>query len=248
MLIKKDHQSKIDGNLARKNIKGGILYRFMRKMVRLYSILMFNLDVEKGDLLPAGPKIFVANHPSFIDPFLLHIHAPMSIIITGEAFAIPGVGSLLRGIGQISAATGSGTIEKALNMLAKGRSIGIFPEGGCSPRGGGFCDPRSGAARIALASGLPVIPVGIHLRRDKFFRSISMISGLPIFSYLYFWGPYAITIGKPMVFTGDVEDRELVKSVSNTIMDQVKSLAGESETRLVKKKRPTRSKVLNIGK
>lgn len=248
MLIKKDNQKTNNGDYSRRNIKGGILYRFMRKLVRLYSMLMFNLDIEKRDLLPAGPKIFVANHPSYTDPFLLHLHAPMSIIITGQAFAIPGIGFLLRRIGQISAASGSGTVEKALNLLSRGRSIGIFPEGANSPQGGGFKDPRSGAARLALASGLPVIPIGIHLRRDKFFRSISMMTGKRDFGWLYFWGPYAMTIGKPMVFTGDVEDRELVKSVTHTIMEQVKALAGESETRLVSKKRLSRSKVMSVGR
>ena len=57
-----------------------------------------------------------------------------------------------------------------------------------------------------------------------------------------------MTIGKPMVFTGNVEDRELVKAVTHTIMEQVKALAGESETRMVRKRRPSRSKVLSVGK
>ena len=243
-----DDQSNINGGYSRKYVKGGILYRFVRQIVRLYSMLMFNLDIERRDLLPAGPKIFVANHPSITDPFLLHLQAPMSVIITGQAFAIPVVGGLLRHIDQISAAPKSGSLEKAMAVLAKGKSIGIFPEGACSPQGGGYCDPRSGAARLAIMSGAPVIPIGIHRRRDRFFRSMAMITGSETFGWLYLWGPYAMTIGKPMVFTGDVEDRELVKSVTHTIMDQVKDLAGDSETRLVRKMRPSRSKVLSVGK
>jgi len=243
-----DNQSNINGDYSRKYIKGGILYRFVRQLVRLYSMLMFNMDIEKRDLLPAGPKIFVANHPSITDPFLLHLQAPMSVIITGQAFAIPVIGGLLRHIDQISAAPKSGSLDKAMAVLSKGKSIGIFPEGACSPQGGGYCNPRSGAARLALMSGAPVIPVGIHRRRDRFFRSMAMITGAQTFGWLYLWGPYAMTIGKPMVFTGDVEDRELVKSVTHTIMEQVKVLAGDSETRMVRKMRPSRTKALSVGK
>jgi hypothetical protein len=77
---------------------------------------------------------------------------------------------------------------------------------------------------------------------------MAMITGAQTFGWLYLWGPYAMTIGKPMVFTGDVEDRELVKSVTHTIMEQVKVLAGDSETRMVRKMRPSRTKALSVGK
>lgn len=157
-------------NTQTRAIKGNIIYRAMRALVRVYSMLVFNMDIEKAENLPDGPKIFVANHPSLTDPFILQLETHMSVVITGKAFAIPLVGRFLKHIHQISAESGSGTLDKALEHLQNGRSIGIFPEGANSHEGGGMKDFRSGAARLALMSGVPVIPVGIHLRRDRFFQ------------------------------------------------------------------------------
>ena len=43
----------------------------------------------------------------------------------------------------------------------------IFPEGALSPQEGGFCQARTGVARLALESGAPVFPAGIHLQRER---------------------------------------------------------------------------------
>jgi len=230
-------------NTQTRAIKGNIIYRAMRALVRVYSMLVFNMDIEKMENLPEGPKIFVANHPSLTDPFILQLETHMSVVITGKTFAIPLVGRFLKHIHQISAESGSGTLDKALEHLQNGRSIGIFPEGANSHEGGGMKDFRSGAARLALMSGVPVIPVGIHLRRDRFFRSISYMTGKKDIALFYLWGPYIMTLGKPMVFTGDVENRELVRTVTEEIFTQVRSLAMQSETRMGKKIKPVRSKV-----
>ncbi|MCJ7694595.1 MAG: 1-acyl-sn-glycerol-3-phosphate acyltransferase [Anaerolineaceae bacterium] len=219
-----------------------LLYKFTRGIVRVYSKLMFQIDIESHEELPDGAKIFVANHPSFTDPFLLHLHSPMSVLITGKAFAIPLIGGLLRHIGQISAAKGSGSLDNAVKLLANGRSVGIFPEGANSPQSSRFADPRSGAARLALMSGAPVIPIGIHLRRDRFFRSLAVMTRKRDIGWFYLWGPYIITIGKPMHFNGDTEDRELVGEISQVIMQSIKILASESEARLTSKLNPVNSK------
>ena len=222
-----------------------MLYRFVRSVLRIYAMLMFNLDIEHKIVLPHGPKIYVANHPTLTDPFLLQVKEPMSVLITGKAFAIPMVGGLLRQIGQISAEKGSGTLEKALKVLRHGKSVGIFPEGANSQQSGGIKPGRSGAARLALMSGVPVIPVGIHLRRNRFFKSLSYLTGQPIFGLFYPWGRYSMTYGQPMLFTGDVEDRELVNMITDTIMEKIALLADESKIRTAKKLKaaPTNSSI-----
>ncbi|MBU4224220.1 MAG: hypothetical protein KKC71_00155, partial [Chloroflexi bacterium] len=77
--------------------KNKILYSLGRIIVRLYARLMFNLDIRWYDDLSPGPKLFVANHPSATDPFLIHLISPqpMSVLITVNAFTVPLLGFYL---------------------------------------------------------------------------------------------------------------------------------------------------------
>ena len=217
-----------------------MLYEAARALIQIYAKLMFRMDIEKHESLPDGPKLFVANHPSATDPFLIHIYSRMSVLITANAFAFPLFGPFLRSIGQISAAPGGNSVEQATHMLQQGKSIGIFPEGTYSPQEGGFGEPHSGAARLAISSGVPVIPIGIYLPRERNLRITSNLIGRPTIGYWYLYGPYAVTIGKAMQFQGDVDDREQVHLVTTTIMDKIKLLAQESENRMFDKFKPVK--------
>ena len=77
---------------------------------------MLNMDMHWHDHLPAGPKIFIANHPSATDPFILHLlsREPMSVLIVSTAFAFPLFGEYIRRSGQIQVIPGQG--EQALKQ------------------------------------------------------------------------------------------------------------------------------------
>ena len=212
------------------------LYKVARGMIRLYSRLMLNMDVLWHGEMPVGPKIYVANHPSATDPFVLHLlsREPMSVMIASTAFAFPLFGEYIRRAGQIQVSPGEGVraMEQAKEFLKAGYSVGIFPEGGFSPQTGGFRQPHSGAARLALSTGVPIVPVGIYLPRERNLCISSHLSGEPTLGYWYLHGPYGITIGKPMNLEGDSRDPEHVRAQSRTIMGWIKSLALESEFRM----------------
>jgi len=211
------------------------LYKAAREFIRLYSRIMLNMDVHWYGQIPPGPKIFVANHPSATDPFILHLlsHEPMSVMIVSTAFAVPLFGEYIRRAGQIQVMPGGGVqaMEQAKNFLEAGYSVGIFPEGDFSPQKGGFREPRSGAARLALSTGVPVIPVGIYLPRERCLRIASRLNGQPTVGYWYLRGPYSITVGPPMQLEGDVKNLEIVRSQARMMMKWIKSLAQESEFR-----------------
>jgi 1-acyl-sn-glycerol-3-phosphate acyltransferase len=123
-------------------------------------------------------------------------------------------------------------MQDAQRMLEAGYSVGIFPEGTFSPRAGGFQEPRTGAARLAIRTGVPVIPVGIYLPRERSLKIESRLSGTPTIGYWYLRGPYAITVGQAMKFQGDPDDKLHVHSITRNIMEWIHSLAEESELRL----------------
>jgi len=214
-------------------------YASARGLIRAYARLTMKLDIQWQNALPPGPKLFVANHPSGTDPFLIHLASPhpVSVLISAKAFAVPLFGYYIRKARQIPVKPGQGSevLEQARQMLESGNSVAIFPEGDFSPQGGGFQKPRTGAARLALATGVPVVPVGIALQNGWRYSITSNIGGRPTIGYWYLHGPYSMTVGSPMIFEGDVTDREQVGAATEEIMSQIMALATESERRLERK-------------
>ena len=217
-----------------------LVYKLSTTIIRLYARLMLHIDIQWQDDLPAGPVIFAANHPSATDPFLIHLvsRQPVSVCITDSAFSVPVLGAYMRYLRQISVSPGDGqvTLDKVSRMMAAGQAVAIFPEGLVSPHEGGFHAPRSGVARLALGTGVPVIPVGISLLRERSTRITSGISGKQTSAWWYLRGPYVVTVGKPIQFEGSCEDREQVRSVAQRLMECIHTLASESEIRLRLKK------------
>jgi len=210
-----------------------LLYEFSRIFLLVFSAIMLRFEVRRHTHLPPGPKIFVANHPSATDPFLIHLVSKekLSVLITVKAFQVPVFGSFLRRVGEIPVPLeqGGAALEHAQEYLRTGRSVAIFIEGHISPEEGGFLPPRTGAARLALNSRVPVVPIGISLRRDRCLNIRSRIAGKHSEARWYLRGPYTITVGQPMQFDSDVEDRLHVRTVSEAIMHQIRLLTHESE-------------------
>ena len=213
-----------------------LMYILGRRLVCMYAQFLLNMDVFWQAGLPAGPKLIVANHPSTTDPFYLLtlFPQPLSILIIEHAFKAPVFGGILRHSGHIPVLSEDrhAAFNSAHQQLRDGKSVAIFPEGDLSPRLGGSLPAHSGAARLALLTGVPVIPIGIYFKREHARPMISKFEGKSSTGYWYLRGPYGITIGEPLQFSGDVEDRKHVLSISEVIMGAINSLALASQIRL----------------
>ena len=213
-----------------------VLYFAAWAFLWFYGFMLLKLSIRRQVTLPAGSKIFVSNHPSATDPFMIHIisRKQMNVLITAKAFSVPVFGWFLHKVKEIPVPLqqGSSALEQAGQYLQDGKSVAIFIEGHISPLDGSFLPPRTGAARLAIKTGAPVIPIGICLRHDLCTHISSTIDGNPMEANWYLRGPYAITVGKPMQFEGDVEDHQHVRNVTEKIMDQIRLLADESRGRI----------------
>jgi 1-acyl-sn-glycerol-3-phosphate acyltransferase len=229
-----------DFNLADLLLPAGSLgkawYEVGRAVVRLYSNLFYDLHVHYKSKLPPGPKIVACNHPSTVDPILLTLVTPeqMSILITERLFKVPVCGPSLRFTGHIEVPVVNGrpALLEGIRALQEGRTLGIFPEGDISPAYGGCCPAHTGVARLALASGSPVIPVGIALEPSRLWRRDTIVDGLRDEAAWYISGPYAITVGEPLTFSGDPNDRALGRAVTDDVMQHITALSAESARRL----------------
>ncbi len=213
-----------------------LMYWASRPVVKTYTGTMLKMNVQMHAGFPQGAKIIAANHPSTTDPFFVaSMVGQQSFILINEVlFRVPVLGEYLRRSGHIPVAVGQGqaAMDAALDHLRNGHTVMIFPEGALSPEEGGFQQPRTGVARLALASGALVIPVGIHLLRERTRTVQSTVRGEIHYGRWYISGPYNMTVGQPLRFTGDLEDRPLVRKVAETVMHHIIELARQSEIRM----------------
>ncbi|MDN5744437.1 MAG: 1-acyl-sn-glycerol-3-phosphate acyltransferase [Nocardioidaceae bacterium] len=124
-----------------------------------------------GENLPEhGGFIIVLNHISHVDPLtaghLIYEHGRIPrYLAKAGLFEKRGLGAILRGGGQIPVKRDSrdavGAFSAAVDVVRAGKCVVIYPEATITR------DPdlwpmkgKSGAARIALETGAPVIPIG----------------------------------------------------------------------------------------
>ncbi len=148
-------------------------YHFVRTLVRPEAFPYARFDIEGIEEVPAtGPVILASNHRSYFDVAALalvaaKINRPVRVLAKKELFAIPGLSHVARAIGGISVDRDGAperAFSEALASLDAGEALFVLPEG-TIPRGPSFFDPvlegKTGAARLAAASGAPIVPIGL---------------------------------------------------------------------------------------
>jgi 1-acyl-sn-glycerol-3-phosphate acyltransferase len=127
----------------------------------------WKLRVEGSWPAGGGAFVVVANHQSILDILLLsHMPREMKWIAKEELFRVPWIGWMLRMSGDIAIRRGereSGleALDKARAHLARGVPVMIFAEGTRS-RDGRLLPFKSGAFRLAIEAGVPVLPVAVN--------------------------------------------------------------------------------------
>lgn len=134
-------------------------------------ILFGRRDWRHGERIPAsGGVVIAANHISKIDPLMLshlmynHARLPRYVAKDG-LFKIVGLGGFLRAAGQIPVARDGDdptiAFAAAVEAIHHGEAVVFYPEGSITRDPDGWpMRGKTGAARVALMSGAPVIPIG----------------------------------------------------------------------------------------
>jgi 1-acyl-sn-glycerol-3-phosphate acyltransferase len=180
-----------------------------------------------------GPAILASNHLSFSDSFFLPamLDRKVTFIAKAEYFTSPGLkgkltAAFFKGVGQLpvdrSGGRGAGeaAVRSGMDVLARGELFGIYPEGTRSPDGRLYRGKPGGLARVALASGAPVLPIAM-IDTEKIQPPGKVIPKL--------MRP-GIRIGKPLDFSryqGMENDRFILRSVTDEVMYEIMKLSGQ---------------------
>jgi len=216
--------------------KSRALYYLGGKFVKVYSKIMLRMNVVSHCPMPKGAKIIVANHPTTSDPFILtsFSNGQAAVLIKNSLFNVPLFGYYLHHAGHIPVIKDDGGIafKRALELLKKGITVIVFVEGDLSKFIHVMKKPKTGAVRLALASGASIVPVGIGVKKRNLKNLRSVIKGIEEWGRWYFKGPYAITVGHAINLRGNVKNRNRVRELSLWLSEKISSLEKESTARV----------------
>ncbi|MEV4616896.1 lysophospholipid acyltransferase family protein [Kitasatospora sp. NPDC049258] len=207
----------------------------MKMIVAPLLRIFFRPWMEGEENIPdEGPAILASNHLSFSDSFFLPalLKRRVTFIAKAEYFTTPGLkgrltAAFFKGVGQLpvdrSGARGAGeaAIRSGIAVIERGEVFGVYPEGTRSPDGKLYRGKVGGLARVALATGAPVIPVAM-INTEKVQPPGQVVPNFGIRP--------GIRIGRPLDFSryqGMENDRFILRSVTDEVMYEIMRLSGQ---------------------
>jgi 1-acyl-sn-glycerol-3-phosphate acyltransferase len=174
-----------------------MLYWTLKGLLTPLLRVGFRVRIEGREHVPRrGPVIFAANHRSFLDSIFLPLAIGwrrLTFVAKAEYFEQRRTAWFFRAVGQIpiercGGSASDAALGSATAVLAAGRPFGIYPEGtrtrdGLTHRG------HTGVARLARATGAPIVPVGLvgtdeaqptDKKLPRFLRPVTIRFGPPI--------------------------------------------------------------------
>lgn len=164
--------------------------RCVRRALQMIGRALFRVRVQGLDRVPTGNYIVVANHLSWLDPFLLLLYLPPTprIYIAGAKQAVRRTwqARMMRWLDLLipfergAAWVGKDPFRQALGALRAGASLAIFVEGDVGEREGALLPIRRGVGHFLSRVQVPVLPVALSGTRELWWRKpIRMIVGEP---------------------------------------------------------------------
>ena len=210
------------------------MFYWLLKWVLLGPLLrlVFRPQTEGVENVPAeGPAILASNHLSYVDWMFMPLTLPrrVTFVAKAEYFTTPGLKGWFQkkffsGAGQVpidrsGADAAEGALRAAKRILGQGDLFGIYPEGTRS-HDGRLYRGKTGVARLALETKVPVVPVAVVgtdvvAPPGKKFGAVTR----PI-----------VRFGPPLDFSryeGLENDRFILRSITDEIMYEIMRLSDQ---------------------
>lgn len=205
----------------------GRYQKVVRRFVKPLALRMWDFQIDGLDNVPThGPAILCPNHAAAIDSFLVPAVLDRDLIYVGKSEYLddwktrrlfPALGMIP--IDRRGGDHAAGALDAARQVLERGGLFGIYPEGTRS-RSGKLHKGHTGAARLAIETGAPIVPVGLIGTADiqpvdqvmpNFGRTVSIRFGAPISSERY---------------TSRIGDRAMYRELIDEVMYEIRQLTG----------------------
>ena len=217
-------------------------YLVAKGILKPWLAAWFRWTLEGTERIPrSGGTILAFNHIAFLDAFAAAyvvdgVGRRVRFLAKSELFQDKRISWILRGAGQIEVRRGTReapmALDHAYRALERGELVAVFPEGTITD------DPdlkpmaaKSGAARLALKTGAPLIPCAIWGTQNvwpKDFRK-------------HWWPPrqdIAVLVGEPLAVPVGDESREAITDVSHRLAEQMSLLVAGLRPAIPDQRRP----------
>src|ERR1700761_39042 len=214
--------------------KGGPMWYWLFKYVLLGPLLSLigRPKVEGLHHIPSsGPAILASNHLAVMDSFYLPLVVRRRITFLAKSEYFTGKGFkgwcsrwFFTAVGQVpidrsSADAAQAALDTAKRVLGEGKLLGMYPEGTRSPDGRLY-KGKTGLARLALETGVPVIPVAMIGTNKVNPPGTSMLR----------FGKATVGLGKPMDFSrfdGLAGNRFIERAVIDEVIYELMGLSDQ---------------------
>ncbi|MDR7087306.1 1-acyl-sn-glycerol-3-phosphate acyltransferase [Aeromicrobium panaciterrae] len=202
---------------------------FLRPLFRIFS----KRDYAGVENLPEGGYVLAPNHLSHLDPlfialFMLDNNVPPRFLGKDTIMDLPVIGRILRSAEQIpvyrSTEGAAESLRAAVAAVNDGQIITIYPEGTITRDPAAWpMSGRTGAVRVALASGKPLIPVmqwGPQAVLWPYSKRLRLLPRKTIH----------VRVGKPMdlsAYEGKPLTEELLHAATDELMDTLTAMMSE---------------------
>jgi 1-acyl-sn-glycerol-3-phosphate acyltransferase len=199
-----------------------------RRIIKPMLNRFWDVSIEGHENIPTdGPAILCPNHISFFDSVFTMVYSGRQISFVGKAeymdswktkYLFPALGMIP--IDRAGGSKSEGALLAAEEVLRRGELFGIYPEGTRS-RDGVLYKGHTGAARLAIKLGCPIIPVGIIGTREiqppdtlipKFGLPCTVKFGQPIF---------------PERYSARGGDHLVLRELTDELMFEIRELTGQ---------------------
>jgi len=217
-------------------------YLLARGILKPWLATWFRWTLEGVERIPrTGGTILAFNHIAFLDPFAAaylvdEVGRRVRFLAKSELFQDKRIAWIVRGAGQIEVRRGTReapmALDHAYRALQEGELVAVFPEGTITD------DPdlkpmaaKSGAARLALKTGAPLIPCALWGTQNiwpKDFRK-------------HWWPPrqdIAIQVGEAMKVPVGDESRDAITDVSRRLSEELALLVAGLRPAIADRRRP----------
>jgi cytidylate kinase len=140
------------------------LYRFAYSFLTPLWRFAFRMKVRGSENIPlTGAVLLASNHRSNLDPFFVGVSFPRQVhfMAKAELWKVKVLGGAIDKLGSFPVKRGEAdrnAVKRALEMLAAGAVVGMFPEGR-RQRGGSLGEIHAGVSLLSLREGVVTVPM-----------------------------------------------------------------------------------------